>query len=490
LTSFIGFALSGIGISLAIWSPMILATIFIYTSGCLAVVGLGLCLLTPLARTLIVEPLDPYKRLLMAKLTQLTSVEKNNTNQSISSKLPTATLMMCLGQLSLLLVSVLFFSFMESQTRISPRLHELPVGQFFQTLKSQPFVLGLLPWVLYSVMGVGFAYLSLVRQRIPYLPQAILPKIKRHPWLFLHNFLSITVEVNILFPILFVTGLTMVYLCETGNLLLGSISLFHAPFLTMLVLALIIFTFRRISLRSIEWVITQEYSLGNILLLLVLGFAFFMIWLHNIGGNFLTQIQQPIFENVGKSRLVGTLSEAVLQRRLPLFVWGWWMIWIPWMTTFIARWSIGLSVREALIRALILPVALFLWIAQRATLEEWSHLIQWLDIPAVRAVMSIGLLLFIWVLWGRMRNTLDVSLGCMLPLKRWKQRPLKNWMKNFVLWITIYISGWFSMGWIPSQAMSSYGAGFLTILIAFFIVALIVEIQREATMAKLDAQTL
>jgi hypothetical protein len=490
MTTILGYLISWVGIFFAIWSPAFLTQGFIYLSAGLALLGLLLCFCTSIATKRLVEPSAAHRELLVARLKSLTphpeKTQTYNTIKDILDKcksrvqryLPLNIIMMWVGQLSLLLVSIVFFNFMEEQTRISTRLHSLPNGEFFQMLKSNVFTIGLLPWVIYAVVGVGFCYFCVVQQKRPYLPEVTLPLAKRQPWLFLHNFLGLIVEINTIFPILFVTGLAMIYLCETGNSILGNRSLSETPFLTIMLLGMFIVTFRRLSAECIIWMTKNQISLGNILILLLLAFAISMLWLHTLSMTFIAQLQ-PLLMKVEKSHWVGNLSEDVLQRRLPLFIWGWWMVWAPWMVTFVARWSIGLSIRQALISALILPVGLFLWFVPTITIEEWIRFSKALEIPLVRVWLSLGLLAFIWLLWGKMRNTMDVSLGCMLPLKRWKQRSLKAWMNSFSLSIITYVSAWLAIGWIPAQVIATYGGGFINVLVLFFLGRFLLEIFKD-----------
>lgn len=509
-----GYLISGIGIGLAIWSPQFLTTFFIYLSGSLALCGFGL-LLVGFGREKIIIPLDPYKQLLIQRLrilprlnpillknerqlypigmlfTQyLDKLKKSiiHINNHLMGKNGSQAILF-LGQIAFVGLSIAFFCFIEKQTQMNTHLQALPQGQFLQILQKDMINLGLLgflPWVLYAVLGVGFAYLTVVKGRAPYLPTAILSKEKKLPGLFFHNFMCIILEANILFSIIFTVGFTMLFLTETSAFLLDFKSIFHIPYLTMFIIGMLVLTLRRTSKSCVDWMIANQISLGSMLILLVLGFSLFMLWFFNLGDHFLTllneqhlleafQTKDPKLMPWGNTNTSRYLSIDVQHRRLSLLIWGWWMVWLPWMTSFVARWSIGLSVWEALVRALIVPLALFSWIFWQMDLQDFLSLSRWLEAPEVRIAMSLGLGLFIWSLWGKIRSTWMLSIGAMLPLKPGKQRSLKNWMINFLFWLAIYTSSWFAIGWVPAQVLSSYGAGFLTLLVAFFLWAMFKE---------------
>lgn len=481
VTSLIGYALSGLGLLLAIWSPALLASTFIYLSAVLAVIGLVLCLGTPFARKVMIETVDFKLARLIVRLKELCpNTAKKKRYKNVLSGLKSGSGLL-IGQLSLLGITVLLFSFLETQTRVNTRLHALPAGQFLQILKSHIFTLGLLPWAIYSVLGVGLSYFSLVRQRIPYLPKVIFPEAKRQPGLFFHNLLSIIIEVNISFPILFVTILAVLYFCDGCSMMLGNDSLHHTPMLTMLVLGMFLLAFRLINNQFVQWMVEARFSLGNMLILFMLAFTACIVWLYCVGGDFLLRLHPaiPLLLSATKSHWVGSIPDPILQTRLQLLIWAWWMVWIPWMTTLVARYSAKLSIRMAILKAMICPVLVFWWVSEKLTIEDWALMSVWLETPKVRLSVAVVLLFFIWQRFGKMKTTMDVSLGCMLPLKRWRHRTLKGWMKIFSSLSTIYLIGTFTTGWVPTQVIATYGAGFLTVLVAFFLGILGLDILRE-----------
>lgn len=515
-TTFIGYVICSIGLALAIWSPQFLANFFVYLTLVVALFGFGFLMFT-LGKEKLVIPLDPYKQLLIQRLRTLPRLNpvllKNEWNRFlIWSTLRRYKesfiklilriiggligkngnqIIFFLGQTAFIGISLVLFCFMEKQTQINPRLQSLASGQFIQILTDNMVnltLLGLGPWLLYSVVGVGFAYMTITKGRLPYLPNVIFNEEKKLPGSFFYNFMRIIVDINTLFSIIFTVAFVMFFLTETGNFFLGFKSVFSIPLLTMFIIGLLIFTLRRASHDCVDWMINNKISLGGALIFLVLGFSILMIWFYNLGEHFLTLIkEQHMLEPLKHPDLKSMpwnppnasrqLTEDVMDRRLSLFIWGWWMIWLPWMSSFIARWSIGLSVGKALIKAVIVPVCLFTWIYWQAQVSQTANefdfisgtLFNWLDTLEARIAVSLGLCLFIWSVWGKMRSTWALSIGAMLPIKSGKQRSLRNWMTNFLFWLAVYGSSWFSLGWLPTQVLSSFAAGFMTLLVIFFL---------------------
>ncbi len=87
-------------------------------------------------------------------------------------------LLACLG---LSLFTLCYFQFLEKQTQIDPRLYVLATGTIVGLLHKQPFALGLLPWLLYGVLGVGLAYVTLVFKTKPFFIEPCLLWTQKHP---------------------------------------------------------------------------------------------------------------------------------------------------------------------------------------------------------------------------------------------------------------------------------------------------------------------
>ena len=139
------------------------------------------------------------------------------------------------------------------------------------------------------------------------------------------------------------------------------------------------------------------------------------------------------------------------------------------MASLIARASVGSTVIRALFHSVWLPLLTFGWGLPRVAPESWQWLGASFKLPNIQILSVTGLLLFIWVVWGRDRTVGDVAKGAMLPIRRLSKQSLDRWMAIVTLWLACYIPGWFMLGWLPLQVMVTLGGLFIMIVAAIFI---------------------
>lgn len=374
-----------------------------------------------------------------------------------------------LGQIALVCMSFFLFHFLETQTQINTRLFLVETGYIVGTLRQHPFSLGLMPFVIYSVLGLGLAYFSVCLGRKPFLARAFSLKQEGQRMskliLFWQNFLSIVVEIVIFMPFVLVASFALFWLCETVNVYLGLESLFSVPLRTLFILGLMIFIFQRINKQLVAWMSQHHIAVGQVLIIYVLTFAFFLSWVHGTSDWLTLAIQIPSSEGE-KSYFAGIFSEKSLQIRIQYLIWGWWSIWIPWMASLVARSSIGFSISRALMQALLLPAVLFGWGIQSMGLAEWALVYQWLQVPSIQILGLLVVFLSMWMMWGETRTIGDVLKGAMLPIGRISIRPLTRWMTVLMFWLTCYIPGWFMLGWLPMQFIVTLGGLFMSGVVA------------------------
>lgn len=451
MSRWLGWALFIVGAGLTLFSLHFFAKGFIGLTALLAMVGLLACWSLPRSREVIIT--DDLKTVLQPPW------------KSFGQLL--------IGQISLLWVSWVFFNVLEMQTRTSPRLQPLEMGEIVHHLQSHLLSLGLFPWMLYAVLGIGLAYFSVFAKQKPALPDIIVPNHQEYPRLFIHNFfLNVTETVNY-GPIFLLTSLIIIHVCEGFSLLFGLKSLFLTPFRTAFVIALIIFMLRKPSIQLIKFMGEHRVSVGKILIIYSLGFSFLLMWLHFAGTWFVLGQEATDPNTVVKSALAGSFSTVELQTRLSLIIWGWWMVWIPWMTSFVARNSIGLSVKQALINALFLPSCLLSGYYFYPNDLDFLSIQEYSNTPGYFLCISAILLLIMLKIWGKMVSTMDVSRGAMLPMVEWRKRSLKKWMTGALLMLNCYLPAWFLLGWVPAQMLLTLGGGFMTLVVAGFVWKLI-----------------
>lgn len=377
-----------------------------------------------------------------------------------------------LGQIVFVCMSFVLFHFLETQTQIDTRLSVLETGYIVGVLQQHPFGLGGMPFVIYGVLGLGLAYFSICVGEKPVLTRAFLFKQAGQPGtkfaLFWQNFVSVVVELVTILPFVLISSFALFWLCETVNACFGWDSLFSVPLRTLFILGLMIFVFQRINKRLIAWMGQHHISVGQVLMIYILTFALFVLWLHGTGDWLTLGLPVPSLASE-KSYFAGVFNEQSLHLRIQYLIWGWWSIWIPWMTSLVARSSIGFSIPRALIQALLLPVMLFGFGMQYQDRVDWALIYEGLQLPTIQLFVLFGIFFCLWAICGEMRTLGDVLRGAMLPIKRVTSRSLTRWMTVLIFWITCYIPSAFILGWLPMQLIVTFGGFFINIAVALFI---------------------
>ncbi len=391
-----------------------------------------------------------------------------------------------LGQLSLLLITFALFYFLEHQSQTNPRLHGVANGYFNQILQRQPIHLGLQPWILSSVLGVGLAYLSICVNKKPILSRVWAWKSPNKMKYFLRNLLIIATDVVSMAPFVIIISFATVWLCETVGVFFGWDSLFLTPIRTLFIAALIMVVFRKSNAFLIDWMNQYKVSVAKTSLIYILAFSFFFLWLNGSAIVFL--VGQEATTKVAKSQLAGYFSPQALENKITYLIWGWWYIWTPWLSALIARASIGFSIPRALLHSVIVPVGVFCWGLPKISATNWASSYQWFSQLNIQVLSLSGLFIFIATQWGKMRALGDVAKGAMLDVNKTASPSLKRWMAFLTVWLGSYMLGWFMLGWLPLQIMVSLGGIFMSIVITAFIAAWGTFLFRQGALKKYKAQ--
>ncbi len=255
---------------------------------------------------------------------------------------------------TLFYISLLFFYTMESMTRWSPRLQPLREGQLFEIMQNHFFEHSFIPWVLYSIMGVGLAYFTIYEGRYPTLPKMVFPKPRRSLQWFIHNYLHIGVDAVMLAPFIWLLPLGMIWLCEGLNTLCGQTSLFEYPIRSIIILGLLCIYFNRPHRRLLEAMERLKIPMGTMLVIYVLMGSICLFLLHVVSSWFIASLGNPETQ-IAKSIISQSLTEEMQDKRLAILIWSWWALWLPWMASQIARLSLGRKLWIACLAPLILP---------------------------------------------------------------------------------------------------------------------------------------
>ena len=450
MSGYISYAILAVGVGLASFASLFLTKALWVGGAALAVMGILCCLASSFVQT---KPLISP---------QLNLVNFSKTKQII---------LLFAGQSVFLLISFSLFYFLEIQTQTNVRLHYLETAYFAQTIQQNLFSLSLLPWLLYSVLGVGVIYLSVCYNRPPVLSRAITWKKKGKVELFFHNMTATITDIVVMGPFIFLTSLALIWFCELVSGLLKLDPLFSTPLRTTFICGLIIVALRKSNLQLIDWMSRAQSSVAKTLIIYILAASFFILWLHGFADWFSLGSEITDSNKVLKSVLAGSFTEEALQTRIQLLICGWWCIWMPWMVSLVARASIGFSVLRAFLQSLVVPFSVFLLVLPKVTPDQWQTVYTWFKTPLVQILISMVFMLFMIKAWGNMRTLGDVSRGAMLPIGRLTQRPLKRWMHYIIVGLIAYIPGWMMLGWLPMQFFVSLNAIFILFVVAFFLFA-------------------
>lgn len=461
--------------------------------GQLTILGLLILLGFPFYRSIVLKPLKPDAESndalnLVPNLDLESHIDPNidSTEKTLQNSLqkpfkttrkPFSTqeyLLRLFGlQAALFYISLLFFYTLECMTRWNSRLQPLKEGQLFEILESDFLQLSYLPWVLYAVMGVGLAYFTLREERYPTLPKVILPKPKGRFQHFFNNYLHVVVDAVMLGPFIWLLPLCMIWFCEGLNNLSGHYSLFEYPIRSIFILGLLCLYFSRSHRQLLEQMDRLKIPLGTMLVIYVLMGALLIFLLHAISSWFIAALGNPETK-VAKSLIAQSLTEEMQERRLSILIWSWWMLWLPWMASQIARLSVGRKLWVACLASLILPTVFYVCWQQGAGPFHWNLMQTYLPYTAVKFLMAFGILVFLFLFFRQVYSVQDFAKGGMLAFgSRRRCYSLKKWMHGLVVLMAGHMIALFMMGWLSVQILSTLGAlVMLTVLFGFIWVLL------------------
>ncbi len=200
-----------ISIALAGLAPAVLLHTVFVISGILSVTGVFCCLATAFV----------YSKTITNPILQASIIQKPHFKHKQVSFL-------WLGQAGLIALSFVLFHFLEIQTQIETRLSPVETGYIMNALQQQPFSLGLFPFVIYSVLGVGLAYFSICVGEKPFLVRIFSSRKfekRTTPFIFSGEIFCSVLPISLYSPLLFLCRVLLLWLCESVNAYFGMESL-------------------------------------------------------------------------------------------------------------------------------------------------------------------------------------------------------------------------------------------------------------------------
>ncbi len=397
---------------------------------------------------------------------KLDSVPIRNSKPFSASPFPFA---LFLWQLGLGILTLISFSFVITQSQSITRLQPLEARQLFGLLDTHPLLLGVLPWLLYSVMGVGIAYFCFYKKTRTLLHHIIIPNPVRKTSAFFHSIFSISNELTIAVPFLFLSATAIMLFGESVCTLLGWASPLVFSSRTVLVWFLIVLFYRQKHNRLMESMQEKKMPLGNRLLTYIWILSIMLLVYQGLWVLMSVFMSNASFlmPSMSKSILVGNLSEMELNTRLLLLIIGWWAVWVPWMASLVAKYSEGYSVGRALVNAMLVPSLVFLALSQITI--NWSMIFIFLQQPFTQIISAVFCMFFIAISLGHVHNFTDFSQGAMHSPVSVQKYALKKVMSSFIVRLIPYLYCSYVLGWFTTEVIEIFCALFIFVLVFSFI---------------------
>ncbi|MBG6084479.1 BCCT family transporter [Zhihengliuella flava] len=212
---------------------------------------------------------------------------------------------------------------------------------------------GLHPWAIYSIVGLGLAYMTFRRGRplaVRWLLEPLLGRQRVEGWM--GHAIDTVAIVGTLFGVAtsfgfgvsqILGGLEFLGWAETSNWLI----------ITIVAAITLVATFSVVSgvHKGLKWLSNFNMSVAALLALVIflLGPTLFLLkaFPENLG-NYLTILPETMFHS-------GPFSTDGWEAAWTIFYWGWWISWAPFVGMFIARISRGRTIREFIVGVLLAP---------------------------------------------------------------------------------------------------------------------------------------
>lgn len=219
---------------------------------------------------------------------------------------------------------------------------------------------GLMPWALYALAGLIFAYFSFRKDEPLTIRSAMRPLIgdavQRWP--------GKLVDVVAIVATVFGLATSLGFGAEQINAGLArvfgwSVSIEHKLLLVAVIAGAAVLSVSSGLERGIRWLsLTNVWLAALILLVVILSAPIEPIW-----RNFSLRLGDYLL-NLPWLTYVTARDDTGWSASWTTFYWGWWISWTPFVGLFIARISRGRTVREFILGVLLVPTAItFVWLS-------------------------------------------------------------------------------------------------------------------------------
>ncbi len=219
---------------------------------------------------------------------------------------------------------------------------------------------GLMPWALYALAGLIFAYFSFRKDEPLSIRSAMRPLIGDAVQRWPGKLVDVVAIVATVFGLATSLGFGAEQINAGLARLFGwSVSIEHKLLLVAAIAGAAVLSVSSGLERGIRWLsLTNVWLAALILLVVVLSAPIEPIW-----RNFSFRLGDYLL-NLPWLTYVTARDDTGWSASWTTFYWGWWISWTPFVGLFIARISRGRTVREFILGVLLVPTAItFVWLS-------------------------------------------------------------------------------------------------------------------------------
>ena len=237
---------------------------------------------------------------------------------------------------------------------------------------------GLHPWAIYALIGLAMAWFQFNRNGRGQISDLLQPLIGAHHRGWIGTVVDVAAVVATAIGVATTLGFGTIQIAAGLERVFGIRAAVPSQ-LTIIAVAFVLYMASTASgvQRGIKWLSNINLALAALLLALVMvlgptGFIF---------DTFTTTIGSYLNQLVTMSLRMSPFSGSTWVADWTIFYWAWWIAWAPFVGSFIARVSLGRTIREFVLGVVIAPSVLgFLWFSVFGGTALWSQIFGHVDL--------------------------------------------------------------------------------------------------------------
>lgn len=218
---------------------------------------------------------------------------------------------------------------------------------------------GVFPWALFGLWGVMIAYIGYSKQDYPLVGNIARLSFKKN--IFepaVKGFSEYIIFAASLFCFLFSLVAAILLLSYMLELMLGFHSHLFVHFITLIILSFVpsLFFFTKRNKQFLK--LSKNLNLTQLLWCLIGVMVLILVFCAFLGNWCLGHLSNQALQLQGNCAQY--FEHISIQTKIASLFWGWWLLWVPLAGSFIARFSVGRTVREVVVGVLFAPVVLLI----------------------------------------------------------------------------------------------------------------------------------